>query len=302
MKLADPWVRLDALGRFAVATLLISGAIHLPCLVMFGQSWEDPASFRKPILFGLSTGLTLWSLLHCLDLLRPRRGDRFLSAGLSLSLLVEVLLITVQAWRHRPSHFNRSTALDATIETSMGMLIAFASSIVLLITLRAWLPHAWKHAHAGHHGTSATMQLALRWGLVFLTLSCVLGFVITQIGHYNQLVGRPPEIWPARGILKFPHGAALHAIQTLAIFAWWMNRWSTKQPVMAMQCAVAAHAAWLAYATLQTFRGYGRWEWDSWGLPALLASIACTLAAIAVAIYRNRPIATTRTEPSVSNS
>lgn len=288
MKLANVWDRLDALGRFAVAMLLISGAVHLPCFLALGQSWEDPASFRKPILFGLSTGLTLWSLLHCLDLLRPRKGDRFLSAGLSFSLLVEVLLITVQAWRHHPSHFNRSTALDATIETSMGILIAFASGIVLLLTLRAWLPNAWKHGWAGHDGTSATMQLALRWGLVFLSISCALGFVITQIGHQNQIEGRTPEIWPVRGILKFPHGAALHAIQTLAFFAWWMKRRSTKLPIVAMQLAVAAHAAWLTYAILQTFRGRGRWEWDGWGLTVLLASIAFTLAAVAVAIDRHR--------------
>ena len=41
------------------ATLIASGLFHLGVLLVTGGSWQGPVSWRKPITFGVSFGLTL---------------------------------------------------------------------------------------------------------------------------------------------------------------------------------------------------------------------------------------------------
>jgi hypothetical protein len=54
-----------ALPRFAylaAALLLLSSAVHLVVYAVDGGAWGGPVSWRKPILFGFSFGVTLLSL------------------------------------------------------------------------------------------------------------------------------------------------------------------------------------------------------------------------------------------------
>jgi len=52
--------------------------------------------------------------------------------------------------------------------------------------------------------------LAARSGMVFLILSCVIGFVISGHGYARTKVGLPPETYGQNGVVKFPHGVAIH--------------------------------------------------------------------------------------------
>lgn len=44
------------------AILTISGLLHLAKLVWDGGQWNGPLSLRKSGLFGVSSGLTVWSI------------------------------------------------------------------------------------------------------------------------------------------------------------------------------------------------------------------------------------------------
>ncbi len=66
--------------------------------------------------------------------------------------------------------------------------------------------------------------IALRGGLWLLTLSCGLGIMVTITGELNLAAGKRPEVWGPAGVLKYPHGAALHAIQTLPILSWLLHK------------------------------------------------------------------------------
>lgn len=276
------WRAIDPIGRFAICLMLASGVLHLPVALGSVVPWESPISFRKPILFGLSTGLTLASMLIAMQQMRPWPIDRALARIASVSLTLEVALITLQAWLGRASHFHRATAWDRWVETGMHAMIILATFVVFLLTIRAWMRSSWIDA-------STAMVAAQRWGLVFLSLSCILGFAISNLGLWNLDHHRAPEVWPPRGVLKFPHGAVLHAIQTLVIVAWIAQWRRSSRARLAVDLAVIAHGVWLAYAILQTARGRGRWDWDVWSAGLFVSAAAVSVGSLALACFCSHP-------------
>jgi hypothetical protein len=258
----------------AIALLLGSGGLHLLVWMLGTESWDSPLSFRKPALFGISTGLTLWSCLWVFSQLRSSSLTTWLRRILTGSLVVEVALITLQAWRGVASHFNRATPFDAAIESTLLLLISIATLLIFWLT-------AVSLSSGSLNRLPPPERLAARAGLALLSLSCLLGFLITFVG--NQLVSAnlPPETYPLRGVLKFPHGAALHAIQTLVVLAWLCPRLGTRWPLAVVWTAILAHLFGLLFALLQTFRGKARFELDlSSGLllATTLLLLACSFA------------------------
>ena len=61
---SDPGI---LLGKFRLslligAVLCCSGVFHLAMLWYAGADWEGPVSLRKSALFGISAGVTVWSI------------------------------------------------------------------------------------------------------------------------------------------------------------------------------------------------------------------------------------------------
>lgn len=283
---------LSRFQQFAVVALLLSGCLHLLLWSIGEQAWEGPTSFRKPALFGISTGLTLWSCLWVSHILKPGKWLNCSTRVLTSALLLEVGLITLQAWRGEASHFNRRTPLDASIETMLLFLITVASLIIFwlnaLALRRKELVRLQPH-----------MRLAVRAGLSLLSISCLLGFLITAVGTRQVTAGLAPETLQPHGVLKFPHGAALHAIQTLVLLAWCANRIGSRWPQAVVWFAIAAHVLGLLFAIAQTFRGRARFELDLPGSMLLTATSLALLVSGILLVYR-RPTDPRRSESSFS--
>ena len=247
--------RIDFWNRCFVVGLLVSGVVHFLLFLGSNIAWEDPVSYRKPALFGLSTGLTLWSCDWCFRQLRQGRYSRAMRSMLGWSLFIEVGLITLQTWRSEASHFNQDGIVNSLIELSMLILITIAMFIIGSLTISGiagnFLPHV-----------SSSMRIAIRWGLAYLVLSGAIGFVITYVGHRQQLLSKPPESWGDRGILKFPHGVTIHAVQTLAIVAWLADRFFRRLGAGIVLAIARLHGVLLAIAIVHTFCGRGRFEFD----------------------------------------
>ncbi len=254
------------------AVLIVSGVLHLLWLFLTGAEWEGPLSLRKPGLFGVSSGLTVWSIAWVLTKLHPYRLDRIFANAISGALVIEVGLITVQQWRGVPSHFNHSTKLDAIIEGIMLLMILLVTAGIVWLTARSW------HLPPMDGATAA----ALRGGLWLLTLSCGIGIGITILGEWNLAAGKPPEVWGPAGVLKYPHGAVLHAIQFLPIFAWILWKVRVSDAAWIVWCAVASQVLFLSHAIWQTARGNARLELD-WigGLLLITSALLLIFAAIA---------------------
>jgi hypothetical protein len=246
-----------------IAMLLIaSGLLHLAWLCWNGANWEGPLSLRKPILFGISGGLTVWSIGWVLTRLYPLRYDRTFANLMAWGLLLEVALITIQQWRGVASHFNHATTLDASIEHAMLALITLVTLGVIWLAFRSiYLP-----------AMPAETQIAIRGGLWLLVVSCVLGFVANALGELSSAKGNSPSLLGPAGILKYPHGAALHAIQLLPIIAWLMNRLRVRRAAWQVASVLASQILFLAHAIWQTFHGRSRMDVDWTGCIFLLAA------------------------------
>lgn len=242
--------------------LVLSGIFHLTWLWVTGAAWEGALSPRKPGLFGVSAGVTVWSIAWVLTKMKAWRHDRGLASLFAASLFVEVALITLQYWRGVASHFNHSTPLDAMIESVMFVLIIFAT---LCIASLCWRSNCLP-------STDPSLKLAIRAGLWLLLISCGLGFMATVAGEMNVARGAPPEVWGHAGILKYPHGAALHAIQVLPLLAWFLQQLRSRRAVWLLWVAVGSQVLFLVHALWQTASGRSRFDLDATGQLTLAAS------------------------------
>lgn len=271
--LIAPLTHVPLAGPITVV-LLASGLLHLILLWVSGSEWEGALSPRKPGLFGISASVTVWSLAWVMTKLQPHRFDAILFRILALSLLIEVGLITLQHWRGVPSHFNRATRLDAIIEAAMlGLILLVSVGIAWLATRSVWLAPM-----------DRGMALALRGGLWLLVVSCLLGLIATSLGELNQTRGKNPETWGNAGVLKYPHGAALHAIQILPVFAWALSRMRISNRVGCIRVAIASQCLFMVHAIWQTSQGRSRVDWD-------VAGCALFVAAAGSLIVASTPIA-----------
>lgn len=263
---------LAAIGLVLVA----SGCVHLAVWAVLGGPWEGPITWRKPILFGISGGVTAISLGWAWSRLPFRRGDIWLAAATAWALLIEVVLIDLQRWRGVASHFNRETRIDSLLYDLMGYLILFVTVVIVDLTIR----FVWQRA-----AVAADMLLAARAGLLFLAISCVLGIWASAHGDMRAAAGLSPETFGAAGVTKFPHGMALHAIQWLPMLAWAASRTgltdSTRWRLVAM--ATVGTALLLAYALTQTLTGRGRFDATPVGTTIIAMGAVCLVVPMVIA-------------------
>ena len=242
----------STLPYIAGILMVISGFAHLIIWSITGESWEGALSIRKPVLFGISTGVTLISLGWIWLKLKPAGYDKWLSLLLAASLLIEVGLITLQYWRGEASHFNHQSQLNLLIDRTITVLIVFASIAILDIARRCF----------GFIEAEPSMKLAIRAGMGFLLVSCGLGFFILFYGEYLASRGESPTTFGAAGVMKFPHGITIHAVQYLPLMVWAMQWISVSQnrQTRAVQYATASLAMFLLFSLWQTFNGLARFD------------------------------------------
>ncbi len=267
------WCETRAWPLVVVGVVLgASGLAHVAVWGVLGGPWEGAVTWRKPILFGISGGLTSLSLAWAFSRLARRRGDVVFAWATALALLVEVALIALQRWRGVASHFNRATPLDSALYDVMGWLILFVTLVCLDLTVRL--------LRRGPVGMSADMLLAARAGFVLLSVSCLLGIWASLHGDARAQAGLAPETLGAAGVVKFPHGAVIHAVQWLPALAW-AARWAgiaARGRLRLVATAALGSALLLAYALAQTLLGRGRFD----ATPPLAGLLIVAMACLAV--------------------
>ena len=251
--------------------LVASGLAHAAVWAVSGGPWEGPVTWRKPILFGISGGLTSLSLGWAWSKLPWRRGDAWLAAATACALAIEIGLIDLQRWRGVASHFNRATPFDSFLYDAMGALILVVTAVIVDLAVR----FLWCRT-----GLDTDMLLAARAGLLFLAVSCLLGIWASVHGDLQAAAGLAPETFGAAGVTKFPHGVAMHAIQWLPLLAWAAGRAGIdeRRRRRLVLATTVGTALLLVYALVQTLSGRGRF--DDPGV--LIAVFAVGVAAVAV--------------------
>ncbi|MFH8220836.1 hypothetical protein ACH4C2_31765 [Streptomyces sp. NPDC018057] len=222
--------------------LVVSGLVHLLVLAVDGGPWDGPVSWRKPITFGLSFGLTLIALTWVTSYLRVAdRRRTALLAVLAADCVVEVGGITLQAWRRVPSHLNMETPFD----TAVSMTLAVGGGI-LVVLLTVFAVASFRHRPAGPAG----MPLALRSGFAVLLVALASGAAMIARGVVLTRTGHQQAAYHSTAPLKPLHGVCLHAVLVLPALALLLSRtsWDERTRRRIVAAAVVCYAAAVAGA------------------------------------------------------
>ncbi|MYW42173.1 hypothetical protein [Streptomyces sp. SID161] len=237
----------DRLCHTTGVLLILSGLAHLVVYAVDGGPWDGPVSWRKPVTFGLSFGVTLIALTWVTSYLRA--GDRLRSVlllVLAADCVVEVGGITLQAWRRVPSHLNMETPFD----TAVSMTLAVGGA-VLVVLLTVFAVASFRHRPTGPAG----MPLAVRSGFALLLVALASGAAMIARGVFLTRTGHQEAAYHSTAPLKPLHGVSLHAVLVLPLLAWLLSRtpWTEearRRIVAGAACcytvAVAAAAVWAA--------------------------------------------------------
>lgn len=197
---------------YAVGAALVgSGLFHLGVFAVAGGPWDGPVSWRKPFTFGVSFGLTLIGLAWVTSYVRiGARARAVLLTLFAADCVLEVGGITVQAWRHVPSHFNTETPADSAV----AMSLAFGGA-VLVVVLGTFTAAAFRQPPDGPAG----MPLAVRAGFAMLMVGLLSGAAMIARGVVDTRTGHQSAAYHSTGALKPLHAVSLHAVLVLPALA-----------------------------------------------------------------------------------
>ena len=192
--------------------LLAIGLVHVGILLIGGGSWEGPVSLRKAATFGLSFGLTLINVVYIASFVTLKPRSRNLLLGVFAAACgVETFLVSMQAWRGVPSHFNMETPFDAAVAQALAI-----GGFTLVIVIVALTVAAFRDRAAMPPG----LRLAIQTGLVALVGAQIVGGLMIATGVRLVFGGNPQAAYDTGGWLKPIHGVLMHGILVLPLLAW----------------------------------------------------------------------------------
>ncbi|MEU5070610.1 hypothetical protein AB0G76_03560 [Streptomyces asoensis] len=224
--------------------LVLSGLVHLVVFAVDGGPWDGPVSWRKPVTFGLSLGVTLLAVVGVTSYVRI--GSRLRAALLGIfavDCVVEVAGITVQAWRRVPSHLDMETPFD----TAVSMTLAVGGG-VLVVLLTVFAVASFRHPPTGPAG----MALAVRSGFAVLLVGLASGAAMIARGVVLTRTGHQEAAYRSTASLKPLHGVSLHAVLVLPALAWLLSRtsWSERARWRTVAAAAGCYAVAVAAAAV----------------------------------------------------
>ncbi|MGW0873963.1 hypothetical protein ACWD3Z_26175 [Streptomyces sp. NPDC002740] len=229
--------------------LILSGLVHLVVFAVDGGPWNGPVSWRKPVTFGLSFGVTLLAVVRVTSYVRVGPRLRAVLLGVfAADCVVEVAGITLQAWRGVPSHLDMETPFD----TAVSMTLAVGGG-VLVVLLARFAVASFRHRPTGPAG----MALAVRSGFAILLVALASGAAMIARGVVLTRTGHQEAAYHSTASLKPLHGVSLHAVLVLPALAWLLSRTPWSESVRrrivaaAVGCYVAAVAAAGVWAVLR---------------------------------------------------
>jgi hypothetical protein len=247
------------LALLAVLTGILA-VVLLPAMALDDRPLLGVSVWLKPWKFAVSIAIYSLTIAWMVTLLH--RGARLARAAATLAAValgIEITLITAQAARGVPSHFNTQTALDSMLFDIMGasILLVWVATGVLALLARQRLD-------------DRVLAAGLGWGLAVSLLGMILAvLMINPINEWVlQLSHSPPPLldgghtvgaidggpgvpianWSTRaGDLRAPHFVGIHALQLLPLLAWLLGRSGRRLGLGGGQQVRLVHVAGVAY-------------------------------------------------------
>jgi hypothetical protein len=158
------------------------------------------------------------------------RTRRIVSWVTAITLIIEIIIIDLQAWRGTTSHFNVGTPLDGVLFSIMGLAIVVQTITAISVAVALWRQQFADHA----------LGWALRIGMTVTIVGAMTGGLMTQptraqldaaragnrmtvagahtVGAPDGGPGLPGTGWSREhGDLRVAHFVGLHALQILPL-------------------------------------------------------------------------------------
>ena len=282
--------RLWTVDRPLTATGLLMLAALAACiagLVLDPHTITGMPAWLKPAKFAASTAIYSFTLAWVFSYLGSwPRVRRIVSWTTAAVFVLEVAIISVQAWRGTTSHFNVSTPLDVALFATMGTAIVAQTLVSILAAVALWRERF----------ADLALGWALRLGMVITIVGAASGGLMTRptsaqlaqvhatgqmptagahtVGARDGGPGLPGTGWSREhGDLRVPHFLGLHAIQGLPFIAFVIGRITpvARRRMRLVLVSAASYVGLFALLLWQALRGQ-----------SLIAPDATTLAALAV--------------------
>ena len=229
--------------------LFLSGVAHLAVLLIGGGGWDGPVSLRKAATFGLSFGLTLVNVTLVASFVAlTDRARRWLLGVFATACVLETVLVSLQAWRGVPSHFNVETPFDAAVAGALAVGGFTLVAVIVTLTVAAF-----------RSGTSLPpgLRLAVRAGFVALVGAQITGGLMIATGMRMVFGGNPQTAYATAGWLKPLHAALMHGILVLPLLGWWTSKvgWNPRAQSQAVWTAIALYALVVVAAVIASALG-----------------------------------------------
>ena len=221
--------RLTAVGLAMFALLMVTGVALLvdPREVTGAPAWLKPAKFAASI--AIYTLTLAWVFTYLPEWTRTRRAASWVTA---VTLVLEIVIIDVQAWRGTTSHFNVGTLVDGVLFSIMGFAILAQTIAAAAVAVALWRQRFNDRA----------IGWALRFGMTITIIGAMTGGFMTTptraqldaaragermtvagahtVGGADGGPGLPGTGWSREhGDIRVAHFLGLHALQILALLA-----------------------------------------------------------------------------------
>jgi hypothetical protein len=288
-------ITVAALMMLVLAGATVGLALQ-PGLIMGAPAWLKPAKFAVSITIYTVTLAWIFTLIP-----EWRRTRAWIGWITAVTMVLEIAIISTQAWRGRPSHFNVATTGDAVLFMVMGSAILLQTLSTIAVAVALWR----------HRFEDRSLGWALRVGMCITIVGALTGGVMTRpttaqieaarAGERMTLgahtVGAPdggPGLagtgWSTEhGDLRVPHFVGLHALQILTLVALLLARLDLppNRRVRLTLVAAGSYAALYLILLLEALRGVPLVGSDGTTLTQLAVWAATTMAAAGVALLAN---------------
>jgi hypothetical protein len=257
----------------SVALYLVLVPVYLAAAIFDPRLITNAPAFVKPLKFILSSGIYLATFLFLITLVPGKRRWVQIAASITaIGLFIENAIITAQAIRGIPSHFNNTTDFDNLLFNIMGGTIMLLAVLNLLLGIWFFFQRL----------PNPVIAWGIRTGVLITFAGMIIAFQMTSnptpaqraqfaagerpnaIGAHSVGVedggpGLPFLGWSTvGGDLRVPHFVGLHAMQILPLFGYFLSRRRSlllRQKLTLLFTGALAYLGLLALLTWQAMRG-----------------------------------------------
>jgi len=273
-----------------------------PRIITGAPAWLKPAKFAVSIAIYTFTLAWIFSLIP--EWTRTRRIVGWTTA---VTLVLEIALISLQAFRGTTSHFNVATIFDGVVFTVMGAAIVVQTLSTVAVAVALWR----------HQFPDRALGWALRLGMTMTIVGAMTGGLMTRptsqqldaaragermtvagahsVGGPDGGPGLPWTGWSTdHGDLRVAHFLGLHALQLLPIVALVLarRRVSDRSRLRLTITAAASYMVLFGILLSQALRGQPVLAPDALTIALLSVGAVATAKGAAVSAVR---LQTTRT-------